>query len=171
MTEPIGAEYGKVTKLEEKSVNKFVKSAVTAAFAAVAAVGVAAPSASATGATPATAPTGVKATAATAAGSLVWCRDVLPLGNYSDHYAKCAQVIKVNTFLGVRDAPRYGARIAWKAYNGQWLEVDGCWVYGDGAADNPSYKVWAAIYSAGGYKYVSDWYLNSGNIRAQLPHC
>lgn len=109
----------------------------------------------------------------TTTSSLVWCRDVLPLGSYSDHYAKCAKVIGINpgSYLGIRTAPRYSATVVGRAYNGQWLEVDGCWVYGDGAADNPSYKVWAAIYSAGGYRYVSDWYLNSGNIRAQLPHC
>ncbi|WP_109506166.1 hypothetical protein [Nocardioides speluncae] len=84
--------------------------------------------------------------------------------------ARCAQVIKVNTYLGVRTDPWYGAPVVAKLYNGWWTEVE-CWTYGSGAADNPNYKIWTRVSSGSYWGYVSDWYLDTGNVQAQLPRC
>ncbi len=93
-----------------------------------------------------------------------------PCGEFgSDPRALCANVIKVNpgSTLSVRAGPGTDYAIVGRLGNGQQVEVE-CWGYGTPVN---GYNIWTQLYSAGGPRWVSDYYLSTGHVQSFLPQC
>jgi AraC-binding-like domain/Bacterial SH3 domain len=85
----------------------------------------------------------------------------------SDPLAWCAYVQKAPSGLKVHSGPSTGSSVIGTLANGAKVEVD-CWTTGTSVN---GYNIWAGLYSAGGYRYVSDYYLTTGHIQSYVVHC
>ncbi|MEU0406490.1 SH3 domain-containing protein [Streptomyces griseorubiginosus] len=87
----------------------------------------------------------------------------------SDSQSLCAHVIKINpgSSLTVRSGPGSGYSNVGSLPNGAIVEVE-CWTYGTPVS---GYTIWTRLYSAGGARYVSDYYLDTGRVQSFLPQC
>ncbi|RSS37088.1 SH3 domain-containing protein [Streptomyces sp. WAC08241] len=85
----------------------------------------------------------------------------------SDPRAWCAYVQKAPNGLKVHSRPSTTSTTLWTLANGAKVEVD-CWTTGTSVN---GYNIWAGLYTASGYRYVSDYYLTTGRIQNYVAHC
>lgn len=94
--------------------------------------------------------------------------DAFRCGSFgSDGAAMCAYVQKAPNGLTVRTSPSTQGTPLYTLANGTKVEVD-CWTTGSSVN---GYNIWAKLYSASGSRYVSDYYLTTGNIQSYVGHC
>ncbi|MEU6073056.1 SH3 domain-containing protein [Micromonospora sp. NPDC047074] len=94
--------------------------------------------------------------------------DVFKCGSAgSDPRAWCAYVKNAPTGLNVRSGPGVGYPVVSVLANGTMVEVD-CWGYGTSVN---GYNIWSKLYTPGGVRWVSDWYLTTGIVQNYVFQC
>ncbi|CAL9592267.1 hypothetical protein SUDANB145_05250 [Streptomyces sp. enrichment culture] len=90
-----------------------------------------------------------------------------PAGFGSDSQSMCAYVDITSGTLTVRSGPGTNYGSVGSLSDGTLVEVD-CWDYGTSVN---GYNIWTNLYSAGGNRWVSDYYLTTGRVQNFIRQC